>query len=91
MGRDPFTNAVCRQAMWFEDAVQRRGNLWDWKIGDETDQEQRNRHTRAADLCHTCPNYADDSCADEHVLMTTHYGEHPGVWAGTLHTQKADQ
>lgn len=88
--KDPFPDAVCREAEWVEDAQARRGNLWDWKIGDEIELEQAWRHGKAIDLCRTCPNYADDSCADEHAFMTEHYGDHPGVWAGVLHEPKAD-
>lgn len=86
MARDPFTDAACRQPIWVEDAVLRRGNLWDWRVGDESEAEQSARHSQAVSVCLGCPNFVDNSCATEFEQMTDYYGEHPGVWSATIIT-----
>lgn len=87
---DPFTDAVCRQPEYRQDALDRGGFLWDHEIGGETDAARLERYREAAALCQQCPNLRDGSCEREHQWVEYRYGEHSGVWAGVVHEPGVD-
>jgi len=87
---DPFTNAVCRQDQYRQDAIERGGFPWDHRIEGESDAKRLDRYREAVALCQGCPNLRDRSCEREHNWVEYRYGEHSGVWAGVVHEPGTD-